>query len=108
MSKPPLSAMQEDCDLQNVWMMGGLSILTSVPIMPPCVCLLCASKGQQEVKAHNMALLLQCPLEECLFQNCYLLYDVLTFIMFLSMYGHDGSFEFPLPILANAVLPGVL
>ncbi|XP_071251211.1 histone-lysine N-methyltransferase 2B-like isoform X2 [Salvelinus alpinus] len=39
---------KEDCDLQNVWMMGGLSILTSVPIMPPCVCLLCASKGQQE------------------------------------------------------------
>uniref|UniRef100_A0A673XPR4 [histone H3]-lysine(4) N-methyltransferase n=1 Tax=Salmo trutta TaxID=8032 RepID=A0A673XPR4_SALTR len=39
---------KEDCNLQNVWMMGGLSILTSVPIMPPCVCLLCASKGQQE------------------------------------------------------------
>ncbi|XP_045069245.1 histone-lysine N-methyltransferase 2A isoform X2 [Coregonus clupeaformis] len=40
---------KEDCDLQNVWMMGGLSILTSVPLMPPCVCLLCASKGQQEM-----------------------------------------------------------
>ncbi|KAM4601201.1 histone-lysine N-methyltransferase 2B [Polymixia lowei] len=40
---------KEDCTLENVWMMGGLSILTSVPLMPPCVCLLCASKGQHEM-----------------------------------------------------------
>ncbi|XP_010883339.2 histone-lysine N-methyltransferase 2A isoform X2 [Esox lucius] len=39
---------KEDCNIQNVWSMGGLSILTSVPLMPPCVCLLCASKGQHE------------------------------------------------------------
>ncbi|KAJ8005312.1 hypothetical protein DPEC_G00145320 [Dallia pectoralis] len=39
---------KEDCTFQNVWLMGGLSILTSVPLMPPCVCLLCASKGQHE------------------------------------------------------------
>uniref|UniRef100_A0A667ZQF1 [histone H3]-lysine(4) N-methyltransferase n=1 Tax=Myripristis murdjan TaxID=586833 RepID=A0A667ZQF1_9TELE len=41
--------LQEDCTLENVWNMGGLSILTSVPVMPPCVCLLCASKGQHEM-----------------------------------------------------------
>ncbi|XP_029929153.1 histone-lysine N-methyltransferase 2A isoform X2 [Myripristis murdjan] len=40
---------KEDCTLENVWNMGGLSILTSVPVMPPCVCLLCASKGQHEM-----------------------------------------------------------
>ncbi|XP_068071342.1 histone-lysine N-methyltransferase 2B isoform X4 [Danio rerio] len=40
---------KEDCNIQNVWLMGGLSILTSVPIMPQCVCLLCASKGQHEM-----------------------------------------------------------
>ncbi|KAM6967509.1 LOW QUALITY PROTEIN: histone-lysine N-methyltransferase 2B [Aplochiton taeniatus] len=40
---------KEDCTPENVWMMGGLSILTSVPLMPPCICLLCASKGQQEM-----------------------------------------------------------
>ena len=41
--------LQEDCALENVWMMGGLSILTSGTALPPCVCLLCASKGQHEV-----------------------------------------------------------
>ncbi|XP_067267313.1 histone-lysine N-methyltransferase 2B isoform X3 [Chanodichthys erythropterus] len=40
---------KEDCHIQNVWLMGGLSILTSVPIMPQSVCLLCASKGQHEM-----------------------------------------------------------
>ncbi|KAG7269045.1 hypothetical protein CRUP_003666, partial [Coryphaenoides rupestris] len=40
---------KEDCALDNVWMMGGLSILTSGPPLPPCVCLLCASKGQHEM-----------------------------------------------------------
>lgn len=29
--------------------MGGLSILTSAPLMPHYVCYLCASKGQHEV-----------------------------------------------------------
>ncbi|KAM4735496.1 histone-lysine N-methyltransferase 2B isoform 2-T2 [Anableps anableps] len=40
---------KEDCTLENVWNMGGLSILTSAPVMPPYVCFLCASKGQQEM-----------------------------------------------------------
>ncbi|XP_023648005.2 histone-lysine N-methyltransferase 2A isoform X2 [Paramormyrops kingsleyae] len=40
---------KEDCNLQNVWKLGGLSILTSVPVVPPHVCLLCASKGQHEM-----------------------------------------------------------
>lgn len=40
---------KEDCNIQNVWLMGGLSILTSVPIMPQSVCLLCASKGQHDM-----------------------------------------------------------
>ncbi|XP_070690739.1 histone-lysine N-methyltransferase 2B isoform X2 [Pempheris klunzingeri] len=39
---------KEDCTLENVWNMGGLSILTSAPLMPPYVCFLCASKGQHE------------------------------------------------------------
>ncbi|XP_040183040.1 histone-lysine N-methyltransferase 2B [Rana temporaria] len=39
---------KEDCDLQNVWMMGGLSILTSFSITPTHVCLLCASRGHHE------------------------------------------------------------
>ncbi|KAB0394186.1 hypothetical protein E2I00_015252, partial [Balaenoptera physalus] len=39
----------EDCDLENVWLMGGLSVLTSVPGGPPMVCLLCASKGLHEL-----------------------------------------------------------
>ncbi|XP_028819501.1 uncharacterized protein kmt2ba isoform X2 [Denticeps clupeoides] len=40
---------KEECSIQNVWLMGGLSILTSVPITSPCVCLLCGSKGQHEM-----------------------------------------------------------
>ncbi|XP_051519968.1 histone-lysine N-methyltransferase 2B-like isoform X1 [Myxocyprinus asiaticus] len=40
---------KEDCHIQNVWLMGGLSILTSVPVMPQSVCLLCASKGQHDM-----------------------------------------------------------
>uniref|UniRef100_A0A8D0GIR5 [histone H3]-lysine(4) N-methyltransferase n=1 Tax=Sphenodon punctatus TaxID=8508 RepID=A0A8D0GIR5_SPHPU len=36
---------KEDCDVENVWLMGGLSILTSVPVTTQLVCLLCASKG---------------------------------------------------------------
>ncbi|XP_063055819.1 histone-lysine N-methyltransferase 2A isoform X2 [Engraulis encrasicolus] len=40
---------KEDCALENVWQMGGLSILTSVPVMPQYVCLLCASKGHHEL-----------------------------------------------------------
>ncbi|XP_063798252.1 histone-lysine N-methyltransferase 2B isoform X2 [Pseudophryne corroboree] len=39
---------KEDCDLQNVWLMGGLSVLTSVPITPTRLCLLCASHGRHE------------------------------------------------------------
>uniref|UniRef100_A0A673AJ96 [histone H3]-lysine(4) N-methyltransferase n=1 Tax=Sphaeramia orbicularis TaxID=375764 RepID=A0A673AJ96_9TELE len=44
-----LSGRTEDCTLENVWNMGGLSILTSAPLMPPYVCFLCASKGQHEM-----------------------------------------------------------
>ncbi|XP_048117913.1 histone-lysine N-methyltransferase 2A [Alosa alosa] len=40
---------KEDCTFENVWQMGGLSILTSVPLMPDYVCLLCASKGHHEM-----------------------------------------------------------
>ncbi|XP_067354866.1 histone-lysine N-methyltransferase 2B isoform X1 [Channa argus] len=40
---------KEDCAVQNVWLMGGLSVLTSVPTTPQPVCLLCASKGQHEM-----------------------------------------------------------
>ncbi|GCB71718.1 hypothetical protein scyTo_0001678 [Scyliorhinus torazame] len=40
---------KEDCDVENVWEMGGLSILTSVPITPRVVCFLCASSGHVEV-----------------------------------------------------------
>ncbi|XP_066529898.1 histone-lysine N-methyltransferase 2B isoform X2 [Hoplias malabaricus] len=40
---------KEDCNIQNVWAMGGMSILTSVPITPDCVCLLCASKGHHDM-----------------------------------------------------------
>ncbi|KAM3614980.1 uncharacterized protein V6R79_021741 [Siganus canaliculatus] len=40
---------KEDCTLENVWSMGGLSILTSAPLMPPYVCFICASKGQHEM-----------------------------------------------------------
>uniref|UniRef100_A0A3B4G4I1 [histone H3]-lysine(4) N-methyltransferase n=1 Tax=Pundamilia nyererei TaxID=303518 RepID=A0A3B4G4I1_9CICH len=40
---------KEDCALENVWNMSGLSILTSAPPMPPYVCFLCASKGQHEM-----------------------------------------------------------
>uniref|UniRef100_A0A8C9VMV8 [histone H3]-lysine(4) N-methyltransferase n=1 Tax=Scleropages formosus TaxID=113540 RepID=A0A8C9VMV8_SCLFO len=44
-----VDVMDEDCSLQNVWLMGGLSILTSIPVVPPYVCLLCASKGHHEM-----------------------------------------------------------
>ncbi|XP_064424837.1 histone-lysine N-methyltransferase 2A isoform X2 [Latimeria chalumnae] len=53
--KPPADGVhrirvdfKEDCDLENVWEMGGLSILTSVPITPRVVCFLCASSGHTE------------------------------------------------------------
>ncbi|XP_028678866.1 histone-lysine N-methyltransferase 2A [Erpetoichthys calabaricus] len=40
---------KEDSNIRNVWLMGGLSILTSIPITTQYVCLLCASKGQHEM-----------------------------------------------------------
>ncbi|OCT73483.1 histone-lysine N-methyltransferase 2B [Xenopus laevis] len=40
---------KEDCDLENVWLMGGLSVLTSVPVKPSLMCLLCASRGQHKL-----------------------------------------------------------
>ncbi|XP_034560328.1 histone-lysine N-methyltransferase 2B isoform X2 [Notolabrus celidotus] len=40
---------KEDCAVQNVWLMGGLSVLTCVPTTPQPVCLLCASKGRHEM-----------------------------------------------------------
>ncbi|XP_053547112.1 histone-lysine N-methyltransferase 2A [Bombina bombina] len=39
---------REDCDVENVWEMRGLSILTTVPITPRVVCFLCASSGRVE------------------------------------------------------------
>ncbi|XP_063291978.1 histone-lysine N-methyltransferase 2A isoform X3 [Pelobates fuscus] len=36
---------KEDCEIGNVWEMGGLGILTTVPITPRVVCFLCASSG---------------------------------------------------------------
>ncbi|XP_035240634.1 histone-lysine N-methyltransferase 2A-like isoform X2 [Anguilla anguilla] len=39
---------KEDCDVENVWEAGGLSILTSVPVKPLTLCLLCASSGNVE------------------------------------------------------------
>ncbi|XP_066519090.1 histone-lysine N-methyltransferase 2A isoform X2 [Hoplias malabaricus] len=39
---------KEDYDIEKVWEMGGLSILTSVPITPRVVCFLCASSGNVE------------------------------------------------------------
>ncbi|XP_069470536.1 histone-lysine N-methyltransferase 2A isoform X3 [Ambystoma mexicanum] len=53
--KPPTDGVhrirvdfKEDCEVENVWGMGGLSILTSVPITPRVVCFLCASSGNVE------------------------------------------------------------
>uniref|UniRef100_A0AAV2K723 [histone H3]-lysine(4) N-methyltransferase n=1 Tax=Knipowitschia caucasica TaxID=637954 RepID=A0AAV2K723_KNICA len=40
---------KEDCALENVWLMGGLSVLSSLPNTPQPVCLLCASQGQHEM-----------------------------------------------------------
>ncbi|XP_045913777.1 histone-lysine N-methyltransferase 2B isoform X2 [Micropterus dolomieu] len=39
----------KDCAVQNVWLMGGLSVLTSVPTTPQPICLLCSSKGRHEM-----------------------------------------------------------
>ncbi|KAF5895846.1 histone-lysine N-methyltransferase 2B-like isoform X3, partial [Clarias magur] len=46
---------KEDCNIENVWAMGGLSVLTSVPITAEWLCLLCASKGH-----HNMIFCQMC------------------------------------------------
>jgi len=43
--------------VENVWEMGGLGIVTSVPITPRVVCFLCASSGHVEVK-HCVLLLM--------------------------------------------------
>ncbi|XP_069057249.1 histone-lysine N-methyltransferase 2B isoform X2 [Pleurodeles waltl] len=40
---------KEDCDVENVWQLGGLSVLTSVPVTPQLMCLLCASRGHHEL-----------------------------------------------------------
>ncbi|XP_036116120.1 histone-lysine N-methyltransferase 2A [Molossus molossus] len=39
---------KEDCEAESVWAMGGLGILTSLPITPRVVCFLCASSGRVE------------------------------------------------------------
>uniref|UniRef100_A0A673VP25 Histone-lysine N-methyltransferase n=1 Tax=Suricata suricatta TaxID=37032 RepID=A0A673VP25_SURSU len=39
---------KEDCEADSVWDMGGLGVLTSVPITPRVVCFLCASSGHVE------------------------------------------------------------
>ncbi|XP_053125298.1 histone-lysine N-methyltransferase 2A isoform X2 [Hemicordylus capensis] len=54
--KPPLTDgvhrirvdFKEDCEAESVWEMGGLGILTSLPITPRVVCFLCASSGHLE------------------------------------------------------------
>ncbi|XP_043936832.1 histone-lysine N-methyltransferase 2A isoform X4 [Protopterus annectens] len=53
--KPPADGIhrirvdfKEDCAVENVWEMGGLSILTSVPVTPRVVCFLCTSSGHVE------------------------------------------------------------
>lgn len=46
---PNFLSPKEDSALDNVWLMGGLSILSSVPVTAPLVCLLCASKGLHKV-----------------------------------------------------------
>ncbi|XP_072211239.1 histone-lysine N-methyltransferase 2A isoform X4 [Excalfactoria chinensis] len=53
--KPPTDGVhrirvdfKEDCEVENVWEMGGLGIVTSVPITPRVVCFLCASSGHVE------------------------------------------------------------
>ncbi|XP_077162914.1 histone-lysine N-methyltransferase 2A isoform X2 [Paroedura picta] len=40
---------KEDCESENIWEMGGLGILTSIPITPRVVCFLCASSGHVEL-----------------------------------------------------------
>ncbi|XP_078511541.1 histone-lysine N-methyltransferase 2B isoform X2 [Lissotriton helveticus] len=40
---------KEDCEVENVWLLGGLSVLTSVPVTPQLMCLLCASRGNHEM-----------------------------------------------------------
>ncbi|KAI1893780.1 hypothetical protein AGOR_G00127190 [Albula goreensis] len=39
---------REDCDVEQVWERGGLSILTSVSVARRTLCLLCASSGNVE------------------------------------------------------------
>ncbi|KAG8434544.1 hypothetical protein GDO86_012790 [Hymenochirus boettgeri] len=39
---------KEDCEVENVWDMGGMSILTTVAITPRVVCFLCGSSGHVE------------------------------------------------------------
>lgn len=46
--------------MENVWEMGGLGILTSVPITPRVVCFLCASSGHVEVNHLVLLLILEC------------------------------------------------
>ncbi|XP_075696252.1 histone-lysine N-methyltransferase 2A isoform X2 [Rhinoderma darwinii] len=53
--KPPSDGLhrirvdfKEDREVGNAWETGGLSILTTVPIPPRVVCLLCASSGNVE------------------------------------------------------------
>ncbi|XP_078286405.1 histone-lysine N-methyltransferase 2A-like [Rhinoraja longicauda] len=40
---------KEECSIENVWLMGGLSVLSSVPVLPRVLCLLCASQGHHEL-----------------------------------------------------------
>ncbi|XP_071656655.1 histone-lysine N-methyltransferase 2B isoform X5 [Patagioenas fasciata] len=40
---------KEDPALDNVWLMGGLSVVGSVPPSGPVLCLLCASRGQHQL-----------------------------------------------------------
>ncbi|XP_031762526.1 histone-lysine N-methyltransferase 2A isoform X2 [Xenopus tropicalis] len=39
---------KHDCEVENVWDMGGISLLTTAPVTPRVVCFLCASSGHVE------------------------------------------------------------
>lgn len=93
--------LQEDCTLENVWNMGGLSILTSAPLMPPYVCFLCASKGQHEVKCFLAVADTDRPLN-CIFQQ------VTTKRTLQYFFVHRQINHFYMLIFADAALPSVL
>ncbi|XP_041427295.1 histone-lysine N-methyltransferase 2A isoform X2 [Xenopus laevis] len=39
---------KHDCEVENIWDMGGINLLTTAPVTPRVVCFLCASSGHVE------------------------------------------------------------